>query len=120
MRPQDHCWRTIAHYSTLACASLTALVWPTPCRRFYRERAEAELKQSTPQSTRRLFLICGPRRVLKPAKFFPWPKSLLWPTPLFFVCCVFITGAAPRPTSLTFSHLYLLLQPSPTTSSLQA
>ena len=28
----------------------------------------------------------------KPPKFFPFPKSLLWPTPLLFTCCLFLTG----------------------------
>ena len=28
----------------------------------------------------------------KPAKFTPFPKSLMWPTPLFFTCCIFVTG----------------------------
>ena len=25
-----------------------------------------------------------------PVKFFPYPKSLIWPTPLFFTCCIFV------------------------------
>ena len=36
--------------------------------------------------------VCGPRRKLKPPSFFPFPKSLVWPTPLFFTCCIFVTG----------------------------
>jgi hypothetical protein len=28
----------------------------------------------------------------KPPKFYPFPKSLVWPTPLLFSSCVFITG----------------------------
>ena len=35
----------------------------------------------------------------KPPKFTPWPKSLLWPTPLFFTCCIFVTVRA-RPFPL--------------------
>ena len=31
----------------------------------------------------------GQRKV---PKFFPWPKSLVWPTPLVFTCCMFATG----------------------------
>ena len=32
------------------------------------------------------------RRLKKPPTFVPFPKSLLWPTPLFFTCAVFVTG----------------------------
>ena len=28
----------------------------------------------------------------KPPKFTPFPKSLMWPTPLFFTCAIFVTG----------------------------
>ena len=39
----------------------------------------------------------GAKRVNKPTttqRFFPYPKSLVWPTPLLFVCCVFLTPLA--------------------------
>ena len=36
--------------------------------------------------------LCGPTRKMKPPKFFPFPKSLVWPTPFFFATCMFITG----------------------------
>ena len=44
------------------------------------ERQEGKVEEqgpTPPPSTRRLLLFCGPRRTLKPAKFFAWPKSLL-------------------------------------------
>ena len=49
------------------------------------------------------FGLCGPRRRRKPAKFFPFPKSLVWPSPLYFSCCIFVTG-------LTRNSVYLLAQ----------
>ena len=36
--------------------------------------------------------VFGPKRILKPPKFMPYPKSLVWPTPLFFSGCIFVTG----------------------------
>ena len=36
--------------------------------------------------------VFGPKRKLKPPKFVPFPKSLVWPTPLFFTGCIFVTG----------------------------
>ena len=39
-----------------------------------------------------LFGLLGPKRRLKPPKFRPFPKSLVWPTPLFFSTCMFFTG----------------------------
>ena len=38
------------------------------------------------------YVCCGPRGAPRKAKFYPFPKSLVWPTPLFFTCCVFATG----------------------------
>ena len=36
-------------------------------------------------------------------KFRPWPKSLVWPTPLFFSCCIFITGLTRASVALLVS-----------------
>jgi len=33
-----------------------------------------------------------PKKEPKPPKFVPFPKSLMWPAPVFFTCAVFITG----------------------------
>ena len=60
-------------------------------RYFYGDRAdEADARRHSD----RLCLCCGPHRkaARKAPKFFPFPKSLIWPTPLFFTCCVFVTG----------------------------
>ena len=41
----------------------------------------------------RACLGCGPKRLVRRSpKFFPFPKSLVWPTPLYFTCCIFVTG----------------------------
>ena len=32
-------------------------------------------------------------------EFFPWPKSLVWPAPLFFTCCIFVTGLHVHPSA---------------------
>lgn len=36
--------------------------------------------------------LIGPKRRLKAPKFYPYPKSLVWPTPVFFSLCIFVTG----------------------------
>ena len=36
--------------------------------------------------------ICGPKRKMAPPKFWGFPKSLVWPTPMFFACALFVTG----------------------------
>ena len=36
--------------------------------------------------------VCGPKRKLRAPKFFPFPKSLVWPAPLYFTFCIFVTG----------------------------
>ena len=40
------------------------------------------------------------RKMSTPPKFFPFPRSLIWPTPMFFTCCVFITGLVRASTRL--------------------
>ena len=41
---------------------------------------------------RLFFGVFGPRRKLQPPRFFAWPKSLVWPSPLFFTTCMFGSG----------------------------
>ena len=42
---------------------------------------EQDQDPATPQSKTRV-----------PPKFIPFPRSLVWPTPLVFICCIFLTG----------------------------
>lgn len=46
------------------------------------------------------------RKMRKPAKFTAYPKSLVWPVPLFFSCSMFLTG-------LTRASVYLLASSPP-------
>ena len=57
-------------------------------RRYYRsirrvapDNAHNQMNPAAPQSNQGLA-----------TKFFPFPKSLVWPTPLVFICCIFLTG----------------------------
>ena len=36
--------------------------------------------------------VVGSNKARKPAKFTAYPKSLVWPVPLFFACSMFVTG----------------------------
>jgi len=58
------------------------------------------------------FLVCLWRYVVnrryyqkRRTKFFPYPKSLVWPTPLFFICCVFVTGLTRSSVRLIAMHI---------------
>ena len=53
---------------------------------------------------RKYFGIVGPKCKPRPPRFTPWPKSLVWPTPLVFACCIFVTG-------LTRESVRLLVAP---------
>ena len=45
--------------------------------------------------------LCGPRRPRKKVpKFIPFPKSLVWPTPLHFASAIFVTGLTRAATRL--------------------
>jgi hypothetical protein len=49
--------------------------------------------------------LLGPKRKSpKPPKFTPFPKSLVWPTPLFFTACVFVTGLTRASVKLLCAH----------------
>ena len=73
-------------------------------RRYYiRQRAVAaaidanDLQRTRPQQARRRLWSASSAgssdlKLLSPPKFVPYPKSLVWPTPLFFTCCIFVTG----------------------------
>ena len=62
------------------------------------QQALTEANGDTTQAARRIkstraCILFGPRRKPKiPPAFFPYPKSLVWPTPFFFATCVFATG----------------------------
>jgi hypothetical protein len=76
-------------------------------RRYYRQQ-QAIVPGTDPQAleaamTRRLCCCFGPRRRLAMVKFFPFPKSLLWPSPLFFSCCIFVTGLTRSSVALLVS-----------------
>jgi hypothetical protein len=56
-------------------------------RRYYRhQRARGAVMRRT------WWGICGPKRRVAQPKFWGFPKSLVWPTPLFFACALFVTG----------------------------
>ena len=43
----------------------------------------------------------------KKSRFYPFPKSLAWPTPLLFICCVFVTGLTTASVDILFTWLYM-------------
>ena len=100
---------TIAFYTVIIC------LWQRFVnRRYYREQRAAALKQcsssSSVQTWPRAAKAAGDdktdviaKKAMK-AKFFPFPKSLVWPSPLFFAFCIFVTG-------LTRSSVRLLAAP---------
>lgn len=56
-------------------------------RRYYHKTVRV-----APQSACTWGLQTSHQRTKRPPKFFPFPKSLVWPTPLLFASGVFITG----------------------------
>jgi len=55
-------------------------------RSYYRERQEGNVQSGLAEDA------TGAQKAQKPAMFIPFPKSLMWPTPLFFTGCIFVTG----------------------------
>ena len=98
---------------TFLVQGLLVLMWRHLLnRRYYRQQRTIApsilAKAKMPSQRERIccFGLIGPYLLGKPAKFFAFPKSLVWPAPLFFSCCIFVTG-------LTRSSVYLLAASPP-------
>ena len=78
---------------TMGIQYMLVLLWRYRInRKYYRYLREEAAQEPAAEKTAEEKRANG--NALKTPRFTPWPKSLLWPTPLFFTCCIFVTVRA--------------------------